>query len=87
MNKVEQIFKIAQNANCSDRIIVFVNSFKIVGRLYKDKYVDGILTLVNATICNSLENFECSFSHHSYKWLNIFEDEIIAFSVTDESKD
>ena len=87
MNKVESIMKIAQNVDNSDKIILFSKSFKVVGTIVKesDMISKGILTLRNATVCNSLENFECSFSHHVYKWLNIFEDEIIAFSITNES--
>ncbi len=86
MNKTERILKIAKEANESDRIIVFVNSFKIVGHLHKESemHEKGILTLKDATVCNSLENFECTFSHHTYKWLNVFEDEIIAFSISQD---
>jgi len=86
MNKTEKILKIAKEAGNADRVIVFVNSFKIVGHLYQesDMIEKGILTMQNATVCNSLENFECTFSHHTYKWLNIFEDEIIGFSITNE---
>ncbi len=85
MNKTEKIIEIANDANDADRIVVFTSSFKVVGMIYKksDMISKGILTLTNATICNSLENFECTFSHHKYEWLNLFEDEIVAFSVTD----
>ena len=81
---IEQILEIAKNANNSERLIIFTNSFKAVGELYSlnpdtDKH---ILTLKNASVCNTLENFECAFAHHSYEWLNIVEDKIVAFSVT-----
>ena len=86
MNKTEKIIEIAKDANDSYGIIVFTASFKVVGTIVKDSDMisKGILTLKNATICNALENFECSFSHHVYDWLNVFEDEIIAFSITNE---
>ena len=89
MNKTEQILEIAKNADNAERIILFTSSFKVVGKLLKksDMISKGILTLTGATICSTLENFECTFSHHRYDWLNIFEDEIIAFSVTDMSFD
>ena len=86
MNKTEKIMEIAKEADDSDRIIVFTTSFKVVGKLLKksDMISRGILTLTNATVCNALENFECSFSHHIYDWLNIFEEQITAFSITTE---
>jgi len=86
MNKTEKIMEIAKEADESERIIVFTASFKVVGKLLKksDMISKGILTLTNATVCNALENFECNFSHHVYDWLNIFEEQIVAFSVTNE---
>lgn len=87
MNKIEKIIEIAKNVNESCKVIIFASSFKVVGKILKksDMISKGILTLTNATVCNSLENFECSFSHHTYDWLNLFEDEIIAFSVLDDA--
>ena len=84
MNKIEKIMEIAKEADDAERIIVFTNSFKVVGSILKksDMISKGILTLTGATVCNALENFECTFSHHVYDWLNIFEEQIIAFSVT-----
>ena len=86
MNKTEKIMEIAKEADDSERIIVFTTSFKVVGNILKksDMISKGILTLTNATVCNALENFECTFSHHVYDWLNIFEEQIVAFSITNE---
>ena len=79
---IDEIYEIAKNADNSDRLVLFTNTFKAVGHLVMNDSVEGVLTLRDVMVCNSLENFECAFSHHTYDWFNVVESKIVAFSVT-----
>ena len=78
--KVDRIIKIAEFAS-SKKIEVWTTSFKVVGTLLtdEDKIAKGIVTIINPIIHPLLGN-EVE-SELKYEWLNIFEDEIIAFSI------
>ena len=90
MNNIEKIIhiaeKIEERTEQKMKIIVFTHSFKALGNLVteSDMISKGILSLQNAIICSSFENFDCTTAHHSYEWLNLFEDQIVAFSIIDE---
>lgn len=74
-------------------IIIFTSAFKAKGSLLRDdmKRKDGVITLQDATVCNhfydctcdecTCENAECQEGIQCYKWLNIIEKEVIAFSI------
>ena len=85
MNKVEKILDIAKKIEETNKIIVFTHSFKALGTIVTESDMNskGVLTLRNAFICSSFENFDCTISHHSYEWLNLFEEQIVAFSIID----
>lgn len=79
-NKIKKIFKIAEDAG-STEIEVWTNSFKAMGTLLKDeeRIEKGIVSLKNPIISPLFIENECTDS--TYDWLNIFEDQIIAFTV------
>lgn len=74
-------------------IIVFTSVFKAKGRFLRDdsKRKEGLITLQDATVCNhfydctcddcSCENADCQEGIQCYKWLNIIDKEVIAFSI------
>lgn len=78
---IKQIDQIATDAN---KIIVWTSAFKAIGDLYKDeKHADeNLVTLTDARICNHFE--KCSCDNPTIKWLNIFEEDIVAFSLIKE---
>lgn len=79
-NKVEKIIKIAEDAG-SEEIEIWTNSFKAMGTLFKDKerIEKGIISLKNPIISPLFIENECTDS--AYDWLNVFEEQIIAFTV------
>ncbi len=95
MNICEKIYKLAKESNDTDKIIIFTNSFKVYGTLYggENKEKD-ILTLQDAMICDSFDDCdfgdncscdECGCNDYpSYDWLNITNDNIVAFSLLKE---
>lgn len=78
--KVEKIIKIAECTG-SSKIEVWTTSFKVEGTLLtdEDKIAKGIVSIINPIIHPLLGN-EVE-SELKYEWLNIFEDEIIAFTI------
>lgn len=87
----EKIMKIAKNANDAHEIIVFTDSYKVLGTLLKDnsKSEPGLLTLKDAVICDYLDYCDCDVNecncdfdeYPRYDWLNIAESKISSFSV------
>lgn len=91
MNIVEKIVKLAEDRD-NAKIIVFTETFKVLGKLYIDKdFEKGILTLKDATICDCFEDCdfgddcvceECGCEEYpNYDWLNIIDEKIVAFSL------
>lgn len=85
MSKViKKILSIASSANGSDNIEVWTNTFKVVGTLITDQsvIVDDIVTIKNAKICKHFGECECGKDQtECSNWLNILDDQIIAFSI------
>lgn len=80
MAKLEQIIKIAEEAG-SQEVEIWTNSFKAMGTLYKDqnRLEKGIISLKNPIVSPLF--IESEFADTQYDWLNIFQDQIIAFTV------
>lgn len=82
--KLTKVIQIAEQAQNAEEIVLFTDSFKAKGKLFKDKSkaVDGIITLTDAVVCPLFDKCECKGSlstHHD--WLNVFEENIVAFTV------
>lgn len=80
MTKLEKIIEIAEKTG-SDEVEVWTNSFKAMGTLFKDKdrIAKGIISIQNPIVSPLF--IECDKTDSTYDWLNIFEDQIIAFTV------
>lgn len=80
MSKVSKIIEIADQAK-STQVEIWTSSFKVMGTLFKDKdrLEKGIVSIQNPIVSPLLVECECTDS--MYDWLNIFEDQIIAFTV------
>lgn len=83
--KRETILYVAQDAGEANKVIVWTNSFRAEGTLFKDKenFERNVITLMDAHICNPFEKCTCE-GRSTIKWLNIFEDEVISFSVVQD---
>ena len=82
--KLAKVIQIAQMAEDAEEIIIMTDAFKARGKLFKDKSkaIEGVVTLTDATICPHFEACECKTSVNTqHEWLNIFEENIIAFTV------
>lgn len=82
MSKLEKILDIASKAYASDKVEIWTNSYIAKGTLLKEegKTIEGIITLIDAQIY-PLFSSECYSGCENLTWLNIFEDQIISFSV------
>ena len=86
--KCELIREIAKD--CSEHgakeLCVMTKGFKAKGHLYTQKETEGLITLTNAHIKPYKTSQECEFNneHKTLEWLNIFADDIIAFSFSEE---
>ncbi len=80
MSKLRKIIEIAEMTG-SDEIEVWTDSFKVMGTLFKDseRIEKGIVSIKNPIISPLLIENECTDS--AYDWLNLFEDQIIAFTI------
>jgi len=80
--KQEKIMEILEHSKC-DNILVYTKYFKAKGVVHKENSIKGILTLTNAAICGCGEECDCIDLENKRKiaWLNIFTDEIVAFSA------
>ncbi len=78
--RLEKIIKIAEEAG-SEEIEIWTNSFKAMGTLFKDKerIEKGIVSIQNPIISPLFVENECTDT--TYDWLNVFEDQVIAFTV------
>jgi len=82
-NKVKKIFEIFELVQNPKEIIIFTQAFKVKGTLItdKNKLKDEVITLMDAVICPHFEKCQCEDAAKYVEWLNIFEEDIIAFSV------
>lgn len=80
IKKVFEIYELAPNAK---EVVIFTSAFKARGKLLTDKtkIKDAILTLKDAVICPHFEKCQCEENAQYIEWLNIFEREILAFSI------
>lgn len=79
-NKLEKLIKIAEETG-SEEIEIWTNSFKAMGTLFKDKdrIEKGVVSIKNPIVSPLFVESECADT--TYDWLNIFEDQVIAFTV------
>ncbi len=80
MSKLKKIIEIAEQAG-SEEIEIWTNSFKAMGTLLKDKdrIEKGIVSIKNPIVSPLFIENECTDS--AYDWLNLFEDQIIGFTI------
>ena len=80
MSKLKKIIDIATQAQATE-IEIWTNSFKVMGCLFNDKerIEKGIVTLQNAIVSPLFVEVECADTR--YDWLNIFEDQVIGFTI------
>ena len=75
-----EIYELTPNAK---EIVIFTSAFKTRGKLLtdKNKVKDELITLMDAVICPHFEKCQCEENAQYLEWLNIFEKEILAFSI------
>ncbi len=80
--KCEIIREIAENCNKEGEkhICILTKRFKAKGYLHTEKEIEGLITLTNAKIKPLSGECECDIDDKTLEWLNIFADDIIAFS-------
>ena len=66
-------------------LCILAKGFKVKGKLYTEKEIEGLITLTNAKIKPYMSDCECETNeeHKHLEWLNIFADDIIGFSFTE----
>jgi hypothetical protein len=83
MAKLKKVLELAEKAG-SEKIEIWTSSFIATGDLFqdKDRLEKGIVTLQNAKVTSILHkcDSECGCDK-LFEWLNIFEDQIIAFTI------
>ena len=83
VDKSKRLFEIYDLSKEPKEVIVFTESFKARGKLLTDKLKmkDDIITLMDAVVCPPFEKCQCEEQAQYHEWLNIFDKEIIAFSI------
>ena len=83
VDKIKRLFEIYELSENPKEIIIFTGAFKVRGKLFtdKNKLKDDIVTLTDAVVCPPFEKCQCEEQAQYYEWMNIFDKEIIAFSV------
>ncbi len=83
VDKTKRLFEIYELAKDPKEVIIFTEAFKVRGKLLTDKtkIKDDIITLMDAVICPPFEKCQCEDKAQYHEWLNIFDKEIIAFSI------
>lgn len=83
VDKMKKIFDIYALAENPKEIIIFTEAFKVRGKLFTDKakIKDDIITLTDAVVCPVFEKCQCEDQAQYYEWLNIFDKEVLAFSI------
>ena len=82
-DKIKRIFEIYEISHNPKEVVIFTSAFKAKGKLLieKSKIKDDIATLTDAVICPHFEECQCEENAQNIAWLNIFEKDIIAFSI------
>lgn len=82
-DKIKRIFEIYELSENPKEIVIFLENFKVRGKLFTDKskIKDDVITLTDAVVCSHFDKCQCEETAKYYEWLNIFDKEIIAFSV------
>ena len=85
--KCELIREIAQDCveHGAKELCIMTKYFKAKGHLHTEKEIEGLITLTNAHIKPYKVPSECEINneHKTLEWLNIFADDIIAFSFSE----
>lgn len=81
--RVRKILDVSKMAQGEKEIVIWTSAFKVKGKLYTemDKLEEGVVTLTDAIVCRHFEDCQCEENSHYYKWVNVFEDQVIGFSV------
>ncbi len=82
-DKIKRIFEIYEISHNPKEVVIFTSAFKTKGKLLieKSKIKDDIITLMDAVVCPHFENCQCEENPQYIEWLNIFDKDIIAFSI------
>lgn len=82
-DKLKRIFEIYELSQNPKEVVIFTSAFKTRGKLLidKNKIKDDLITLMDAVICPHFEKCQCEETAQYIEWLNIFEKDIIAFSI------
>jgi len=80
MTRLLEIYELSPDAK---EVVIFTCTFKARGKLLTDKskIKDDLVTLIDAVICPAFEKCQCEETAQYYEWLNIFDKDILAFSV------
>lgn len=83
VDKMTRILEIYELSTEAKEVVVFTASFKARGKLLTDKskLKDDLVTLVDAVVCSPLEKCQCESTAQYFEWLNIFDKDILAFSI------
>ena len=83
--KCELIREIAEecNKNGEKELCVMTKRFKAKGKFHAEKEIEGLITLTHAHIKPYKISAEGDAEHKMLEWLNIFADEIVAFSFSE----
>ena len=83
--KCELIREIAKECteHGAKELCLVTKIFKAKGKLYTEKEIEGLITLKPAVIKLFADDCECETTseHKEIEWLNIFAEDIIAFSI------
>lgn len=89
--KLSKLIAISDAAKDARNIEIWTDSFVAKGKLFKDKskVQEEVVTLQDAIIMSAFvackcdnDNCNCHGEAFKYEWLNIFEDKIVAFSIS-----
>lgn len=87
MRRYRIIKEIFENNNSHEykHIAIYTKGFKACGEYFEKDNVRHLVTLKNAKIYSYATNCECETTsfHQEMNWLNIFAEDIIAFSFVE----
>lgn len=83
VDKIKRIFEIYELSESPKEIVIFMQNFKVRGKLFTDKtkMKEDLITLTDAVVCNHFDKCQCEETAKYYEWINIYDKEILAFSV------
>lgn len=83
MNMEKNIFDVIESSG-SNEVLIWTSHLKIHGFVYmeKENRLKDMITLNGALVCTHHDKeCHCSDDKNRYKWLNLAEEKIIAFTV------